>query len=330
MDYRKSEAKDAARTRFRGVWAAIPTPFTPEDRLDEAGLRRNMRHYIEALRVDGVFCTGTMGEFWALTEEERKRVVEIVVEEARGRCGVIAHTGHHSPNETVELTRHAQEVGADFAIVINPYYPWASEDTLYEWFERVASRVEIGIWMFDTPYSGVALSPQLTARIARLENVCGIKCARPLDHYEQARRLCGEQIVFSHPSEAELLKLVQEHGMRVHMSSAAPYLMQLPGHTPLRQYMELALAGRFSEAAAVRETMRPVRQAHEKWLRQPWLERKLIPIQYLKAWSELLGMAGGPVRPPLPQVTEQERAALRADLERCGLLAKLSAAARAA
>jgi 4-hydroxy-tetrahydrodipicolinate synthase len=323
MNYRKAEAKEAARAQFRGVWAAIPTPFTAEDKLDEAGLRRNMRYYTEVLGVDGVFCTGTMGEFWALTKEERQRVVEIVVEEARGKCRVIAHTGHHSPNETVELTRHAQEAGADFAIVINPYYPRASEDGLYEWFERVAARVEIGIWMFDTPYSGVTLSPQLTARIARIENVCGIKCSRPLEHYEQARRLCGERIVFSHPSESELLELVRAHGMRVHMSSAAPFLMQVPGSTPMRDYLELALAGRFEEAQRVREGMQPVREVHEKWMREPWSRQGIIPIHYLKAWSELLGMAGGPVRPPLPQVTERERAALRADLERCGLLAQL-------
>ena len=80
--------------------------------LDEAGLRRNMRHYTDGLHVDGIFCTGTMGEFWALTKEERKRAVEIVVEEAHGKCKVIAHTGHHSPNETIDLTLHAQHAGA--------------------------------------------------------------------------------------------------------------------------------------------------------------------------------------------------------------------------
>ena len=139
MNYRRSEAKEAARAQFRGLWAAITTPFTPDDRLDESGLRRNMRYFTDQLGVDGIFCTGTMGEFWSLTREERLRAVEIVVEEARGKCKVIAHTGHHSPNETVELTRHAQEVGADFAIVINPYYPAANEDMIYEWFAAVAS-----------------------------------------------------------------------------------------------------------------------------------------------------------------------------------------------
>ena len=322
MRYGKSEAKQASRAEFRGVWAAIPTPFTPDDRLDETGLRRNMRHYTDVLHVDGIFCTGTMGEFWALTKEERKRAVEIVVEEAHGKCKVIAHTGHHSPNETADLTRHAQDVGADFAIVINPYYPWASEDTLYEWFETVAARVDIGIWMFDTPFSGVEFSPQLTARISRIENICGIKCSRPLDHYARARKLCGDQIVFSHPSETEFLSLMRDHDMKVHMSSAAPFLMQVAGWTPMRDYGELALAGRFDAARTVRDGIQPLRDVHEKWMREPWLRHKIIPIHFLKAWSELIGMTGGHVRSPLPQVTDAERAALRVDLDRCGLLGR--------
>lgn len=329
MNYRKAEAKEASRAQFRGVWAAITTPFMPDDTLDEAGLRHNMRIYTDGLKVDGIFCTGTMGEFWALTKEERKRAVEIVVEEARGKCKVIAHTGHHSPNETVDLTRHAQDVGADFAIVINPYYPWGSEDTLYQWFETVAARVDIGIWMFDTPFSGVELSPQLTARIARIPNICGIKCSRALPHYEAARKLCGDLIPFSHPSETEFLKLMREHGMTVHMSSAAPFIMQVPGWTPMRDYCEAALAGRFNEAAAIRDGIQPLREVNEKWMREPWLKHRIIPIHYLKAWSELLGMVGGHVRAPLPAVTDAERAEMRADLERCGLLAKFSAAPRA-
>ncbi len=326
MHYRKSEAKEASRAEFRGVWAAIPTPFTPDDRLDEDGLRLNMRHYTDVLRVDGIFCTGTMGEFWALTKEERKRAVEIVVEEAHGKCKVIAHTGHHSPNETADLTRHAQDVGADFAIVINPYYPWASEDTLYEWFSTVAARVDIGIWMFDTPFSGVAFTPQLTARIAKIENICGIKCSRPLDHYATAQKLCGDKIVFSHPSETEFLNLVRNHGMKVHMSSAAPFLMQVAGWTPMRDYGELALAGKFAEAQTLRDSIQPLRDVHEKWMREPWYKHKIIPIHLLKAWADLIGMAGGHVRAPLPQVTEAQRAELRADLERCGLLARYAAA----
>jgi 4-hydroxy-tetrahydrodipicolinate synthase len=331
MNYRKSEAKEAARAQFRGLWAAITTPFTPDDTLDEAGLRRNMRYFTDQLGVDGIFCTGTMGEFWALTKEERLRAVEIVVEEARGKCKVIAHTGHHSPNETVELTRHAQEAGADFAIVINPYYPAASEDRIYEWFECVASRVDIGIWMFDTSYAGYGFSPQLTARIAEIDNICGIKCSRPLDHYAKVKQLCGDRIVMSHPAESEWMTLMREYGARVHMSSAAPFILQVPGWRPMRDYTALALEGRFAEAEHVSKTLDSLREVHERWMRDPWVHHKVIPIAYLKAWTELLGLAAGHVRPPLAQITSTERKALKDDLERCGLLARLPAAqARAA
>ena len=131
MNYRKSEAKEAAKSQFHGIWTAITTPFTPDFELDEAGLRSNMKRVAD-LKIEGVFCTGVMGEFWSLTKEERKRIVEIVVEEAHRRnVKVIAHTAHHSAHETVELTRHAEDVGADFAILMNPYYPPPSEQTIY-------------------------------------------------------------------------------------------------------------------------------------------------------------------------------------------------------
>jgi 4-hydroxy-tetrahydrodipicolinate synthase len=320
LNYTKSEAKEASFEQFRGVWAAIATPFTPDDQIDEPALRRNMRHMTDALHIDGIFCTGTMGEFWALTKEERKRVVEIVIDEARGKCKVIAHTGHHSPNETVDLTRHAQDAGADFAIVINPYYPTASEDAIYEWFRVVASRVDIGIWMFDTAYAcGAPLSPELTARIAGIENVCGIKIGRPIPHYAAVKKLCGDKIVVSHPSETDCFKLMRDYGQRVHMSSAAPFLIQTAGWTLMRDYVELALDGNFAEAGKISESLQPVRDVHEKWLREPWLKHNVIPIAQLKAWSEYLGLAGGRVRAPLFDLTAAQRQELHRDLDRIGL-----------
>jgi len=327
VNYRKGEAKEAARAQFRGVWAAITSPFTPDGQVDEGGLRHNMRHLTDGLRIDGVFCTGVMGEFWSLTKEERKRIVEVVVEEARGKCLVIAHTAHHSAHETVELTRHAQEVGADFAILMNPYYPPANEAMIYEWFAFVASRADIGIWMFDTSYAGYGFSAELTARIADLENVCGIKIVRPMEHYAEVKRLCGDTIVMSQPSEADWLMLMRDHGQRVHMSSPTPYLFQTPAWRPMRDYTELGLRGQFDQAAAIAAQLKPLREVHDRWLRARWLQEKIIPIADLKAWSELLGMAGGPVRPPLLQMTDAERQGLRSDLERAGLLGRLPAAA---
>jgi 4-hydroxy-tetrahydrodipicolinate synthase len=320
MNYRKAEAKHAARARFRGLWAAITTPFTADGELDEAGLRQNMRYYTDVLHVDGVFCTGNMGEFWALTTAERHRVVEVVVEEARGKCLTIAQTAHHAAHETVELTRHAQEAGADYVALINPYYPAMDEAAIYEWFAFVAARVDVGIWMFDSEYSPFSMSPALIARVAQLVNVCGIKIGGSLDHYAAVERLCGDQIVLSHPSERAWLSLMRDHGQRAYMSSAMPFLFQTPAEHRLRDYTELGLAGRFEEAERLAAELEPFRTVQERWLARWWREERVIPIAYLKAWTELLGMAAGPVRLPLRQISPEEREALRADLERVGLL----------
>jgi len=328
VKYSKREAKEAARAQFRGLWAAITTPFTPDGALDEAGLRRNLRYFIDVLRVDGIFCTGNMAEFWALTSAERRRSVEIVVEEARGGCLVMAQTAHHAAHETVELTRHAQEVGADYVALINPYYPTMDEQAVYDWFAFVAERVDIGIWMFDSEYAQFSLSPELIARIAEIPNVCGIKIGGSLEHYAAVERLCGDRIVLSHPSERAWLELMRDHGQRSYMSSATPFLFQTATDQRLREYTELGLAGRFQEAEQLARTLEPIRQVHARWIAAPWRERRVIPIAYVKAWSELLGLAAGPVRLPLRQITDAERAALRADLERVGLLAPTATAPR--
>ena len=92
----------------------------------------------------------------------------------------------------------------------------------------------------------------------------------------------------------------------------------------MHEYSELGLAGRFDEAQKVRDSFALLREVHEKWMREPWLKHQIIPIAYLKAWTEMLGLAAGPVRAPLLQITDEERATLRADLERCGLLARVA------
>ena len=322
MDYSKSEAKAAARQQFRGVWAAITTPFTTDLKIDEPGLRHNMRHLTDGLHVDGVFCTGAMGEFWALTTAERKRVVEIVVEEAKGKCRVIAHTGHHAADETVELTNHAQRAGADYVILMTPYYPFASEPMVYDWFSYVAQRTEIGIWLFDTVFSDrPPMPPELFARLAEHPNFCGAKISRTLDHYAAVQKACGEALVLSSPAETHFLMMIRDYAQRVHQSSAAPYLLQTSQSQRVREYAELALAGKFEAAGAASARLDELRQVQHQWIMGDYHHSGILPIAAIKAWSEVLGMAGGPVRTPLLQMSLQRRAAMLKDIEQTGLLA---------
>jgi 4-hydroxy-tetrahydrodipicolinate synthase len=319
VDYARSEAKAAARERFSGLWAATTTPFDDDGQLDTSALAADMDRLTGELGVDGVFCAGVMSEFWALSGAERRALVTAVVAAARGRCQVIAHTGHHSVTEAIELTRHAEAAGADFAVVINPYYPSADDDGLYEWFSWLCRNVSIGVWLFDTRYAGVSLSLPLIERLADIENVCGIKVGRDHDRYLEVLRCVGDRILVCEPNEGTWLENIIEHGQRVFMSSAAPYLYQVPGWRPMREYTEFALAGDTTRAAEAAATLDPVRAAAARWLHGDAARRRGSPVPYIKAWAGLLGMSGGRVRPPLTQVSAVEMDALAADLTAAGL-----------
>jgi 4-hydroxy-tetrahydrodipicolinate synthase len=326
MEYTKAEAKQAARECFTGLWAATTTPFDRSGDLDVAALRRDLDRLTGSLHIDGIFCGGVMSEFWSLTGSEKRRLVEEVVDATRGKCPVIAHTGHHSARQAIELTRHAQKAGADFAVLINPYYPAASEDGLYRWFEQVCGAVDIGIWLFDTAYSGVSLSLELVERLAAIENVCGIKVGRDHTHYLKVLDRVGGQIMVCEPHEGTWLENMREHGQRCFMSSAAPYLYQTPEWQPMREYTGLALGGDFTGASQIAATLDPVRAVAAKWLHGK--ERMADALASIKAWAGLVGMSGGPVRLPVLSHTEAEVAELAADLDAVGLLPGTGTSAR--
>ena len=318
MDYSKAEAKQAARECFTGLWAATATPFDSSGALDADALRRDLERLTGSLGIDGIFCGGVMGEFWSLAGSERRRLVEITVDSTRGTCPVIAHTGHSSARQALELTRHAQKAGADFAVLINPYYPPASDEGLYQWFETVCAGVDIGVWLFDTAYSGVSLSLELIERLAAIENVCGIKVGRDHARYLEVLDRVGGEILVCEPNEGTWLENMRDHGQRVFMSSAAPYLYQTPQWQPMRDYTALALSGDFTAAAQVAATLDPVRVVAAKWLHGK--ARRFDTIASIKAWAGLAGMSGGPVRPPLLPHTQAELDELAADLDAVGLL----------
>ena len=303
--YSRSEAKTYARNNLRGVWGAIPYPFTPDDELDEQGLRRNIRYCIDNRLLDGIYCGHFMSEFWSLTTEERKRAAEIVVDECRGDIPVMVHTGHTSVKESIELSHHAERTGAEYLAIGNPYFMAYSEEQIYAYFQAISAHTSAGILITNTGYTGVVLTPEMISRLADLENVVAVKNSPP--HTLETLRLAGDRIIVSSPDESIWFSLMTEHGCRVYTSSAAPYLMQKPGYTPLKDYTGLVMQGRIEEAAKVSQSLEPARAIFNKWLRDPWPSRRVMPIAYLKTWAELLGMAGGPVRPPLLQITPAER-----------------------
>ena len=315
-------AKSLAREKVRGLWIAIPTPFSEDGRrVDEDALAASVEHYIDGLEVDGIFCGGVMGEFWALSVEERKRVHELVVHAARGRVPVMAQVGHHAFPDTVALCEHALAHGIDFGIAMNPYYPPSPPDELVRaWYEALADASPLPLFLFNTMYAGYTLSPELIAELAELDNVCGIKNPQGMEHLLRVKELAGERIVVTDASERHWLELHTKHGFQALMSTPALALYQRPGDLPIVEYTRLAGAGDIDAARAVSERLGPARDAFDRWMRAPWLERRVIPIAQLKAWLGLLGLPQGPVRPPLVPLSRDEELALGRDLDAAGLL----------
>ena len=321
-----SPAKQAAFDKVKGLWIAIPTPFAPDGALDEPGLRRSVDYYIEALAVDGIFCGGVMGEFWALTSDERRRCHEVVVEIAAGRVPVMAHTGHHVYAEAAALCRHASEIGADFVIAMNPYFPLnPSDDLIRNWYRRLTAESAVPFFLFNTSYSGYTLSPQLIEELADLETVCGIKNPKPRPHLLEVQERVGDRIVVCDASEEAWLGLHLDHGFRALMSTPALALFQTPERRPVNDYTAQADRGEVERAWATHSRLEGERAAFERWIHGPWLTqgRGAIPIAQLKAWLRLMGLDQGPVRPPLIPLDQRELANLSEDLDRLGLLGSI-------
>jgi 4-hydroxy-tetrahydrodipicolinate synthase len=317
-----TSAKALARERVTGLWIAIPTPFTADGReIDEDALTRSVEYYVDGLRVDGIFCGGVMGEFWALSVDERERVHGLVARAIRGRVPVMAQVGHHSLTDAVRLCEHAVGSGIDFGIAMNPYYPPNPPPELVRaWYEALAAATPLPLFLFNTMYAGYTLSPQQVAELAELDTVCGIKNPQAMEHLLRVQELAGDRIVVTDASERRWLELHTMHGFQALMSTPALALYQRPGDLPVVEYTRRADEGDIEGARAVSERLGPARDAFDRWMRAPWLERRVIPIAQLKAWLGLRGLPQGPVRPPLVPLTCGEEAALASDLDAAGLL----------
>ncbi|VAV84026.1 4-hydroxy-tetrahydrodipicolinate synthase [hydrothermal vent metagenome] len=161
---------------FRGCFTALVTPFKG-GKVDEDAFRGLIEFQIEN-GVDGIVPCGTTGESATLTHDEHNRVVDIAVEAAGGRVKVIAGAGSNSTGETVRLTRHAKEAGADAALLITPYYNKPTQAGLYEHYSKVAAEVDIPIILYNVPgRTGVNMTPETTGKLSAIDNIVGIKDA---------------------------------------------------------------------------------------------------------------------------------------------------------
>ena len=316
MNFRRNEATEWARENMRGIWAAALTPFTPGSlAIDEAAFRANLRHWMNDLAIDGFFVAGKQGEFFSMSLAERKRIFEITLEETQGKAGSIMSCSDQNMDVVIELARHAQKIGASSIVVHAPilHFTHKQDETLFQYYKAISEEVDIAIAMWSHPDSGYLMSPELCARIAELPNIVAIKYSVPREMYVRLSEMMGDKLIVSTASEEEWFDNIVELGWRLYLCSSPPYLLQTRADRRMREYTDLAFAGEIEKARVVRDSLAPVRKALAS-TRPP--EK---PHAHPKYWQELLGQAGGPVRRPMLDLTEAEKAATRAAFENCGL-----------
>lgn len=151
---------------LHGILAATVTPFTADDRVDEAATRDLIRSLINA-GIHGVIPTGSTGEFASMSLEERKRVTDIVVETVGGKIPVLPHTGAVATREVIELSRHARRSGATGLMIVPPFYEPLTEDEVRAHYARVAEAVDLPIMVYNIPgCTGFNFKPEFVLRLA--------------------------------------------------------------------------------------------------------------------------------------------------------------------
>src|SRR5262245_60392302 len=287
---------------LRGVVAFPVTPFAPDLSLDVDGLRRNLRA-LAAHPVAAAVAAGGTGELYSLTPAEHRDVVRATVDELRGRIPVIAGVGFNRAL-AVELARHSAEAGADAILALPPYYPQADDEGLAEYYAAIGAATPLGLLVYSRDW--VNPSPAWVEALARrVPTLCAWKDGQgDIRRYQQIIHRVGDRLHWIGGVGDDAVPAYYSIGIRAYTSSIATVAPRLS----LRLH-EVAAAG---DAAALRRLM----DDYVTPLYALRARRKGYEVTVMKEMMNLLGLAAGPVRPPLPALGPEEREELRAMLER--------------
>ena len=314
--YSKHEAQEWAWETLKGQWTTLITPFTPDNRFDREGMKRNIRH-VRSLGTVGAGCTWGMGEFWSLTHEERLDVMESVAEEADGNWPIGAHVTHTSAPEMLSLAANAERLGYDLLIVAPPYMVTKVEDQVVEYVRLLAEHTNLAIMFYNSPQFGITMSVNGLERLCSLPNVVGVKEASFNQQLSiEAHLTLGQDSIISTPDEWIYFK-GQELGInqQVMFANTSDWRFDVPGANNYVRWIERACQGDLDEAFYDEHLRRLNELSDAWWTRTVDKYNGALPVSLVKHWGELMGMAAGKPRLPLLDLTAEEKAQLRQELE---------------
>lgn len=291
---------------FKGVMPPHITPFTPNYELDEAGLRKLVNFWIEG-GVHGLIPAGSTGEFARLSTEERKRVFDIVIDETNGRVPVLAGTAAPGTREVIELSRYAEDAGADGLQIVAPFYGTFTEEELYRHYKAIAEAVNIPIMVYNNPAtSGNDIKPKLLGKLSEIDNIRYVKesSGNVSRVHEIIRLTDGKLTVFigkdNNMFEAFCL------GAKGWVAGIACIIPRM-----CRELYELSVE---------KEELIKARELYYKIIPLGVLVERSKFVQYIKKGCEMINLPAGPSRPPLLPLEKHEEEKLRETLKKIGMI----------
>src|SRR6201991_396502 len=294
----------AAKTKFRGSFTALVTPFK-NGSLDEAAFRALVNWQI-AEGTHGLVPVGTTGESPTLSYDEHKKVVEWCIDEAKGRVPVVAGAGSNSTKEAVELAKHAEEAGADAVLVVTPYYNKPTQEGMYQHFKAINDAIGIPILIYNIPpRSVIDMSVDTMKRLFELKNIAGVKDATAnMTRVSQQRAACGPD--FNQLSGEDITALGFNahggHGCISVTSNVAPRLCA--------EFQAACPRGDYPAALKLQDKLTPLHI-------NIFCETSPAPIKYAMS---LIGKCSDDVRLPMVPASENARARVREAMVHAGLI----------
>ncbi len=292
---------------FTGCGTALVTPFRRDLSLDEDALRRLVRRQVEA-GIDFLVPCGTTGESPTLTRREHLRVVEITIEEAKGRTRVVGGAGGYNTAEVIELARELESLGADGILSVTPYYNKPTQEGLYQHYKAIASAVALPIIVYSVQgRTGVNVEPATLERLAAIENIVGVKEASGniAQIAQVIHRVPADFAVLS-GDDAVTLPLIALGGKGLISVGAN----ESPAETGA--LVRACLAGDFAAARALQRRYLPLMEVN-------FIESNPIPV---KSAMALMGLLEPVYRLPLVPPKAENLARIRTVLEQAGLAAR--------
>ena len=293
-----------AKTSFRGSFTALVTPFK-NGSLDEKAFRDIVEWQISE-GTNGLVPVGTTGESPTLSHEEHKKVVEWCIDQVDGRVPVIAGSGSNSTAEAIELSRHAEEAGAEAVLIVTPYYNKPTQEGLYQHYKAINDAIGIPIIIYNIPgRSIVDMSVETMARLFELKNISGVKDATAnMTRVSQQRAAMGPDFNQLSGEDITALGFMAHggHGCISVTSNVAPRLCS--------EFQAACLKGDFKAALKLQDKLALLHT-------NLFVETSPAPIKYAMS---LIGKCANTVRLPMVPAGEKAQAAVRQAMVHAGLI----------